>query len=108
MSFDDALAERIRDLCAGDATVTERRMFGGLAFLSSGRLFAGVIGRDLMLRAGDAALAQPHARPMDFTGRPLSGLVFVGSEGYESDTDLSAWIALARRYVAANPPRKRR
>ena len=108
MAFDATLAERVRDLCTGDASVTERRMFGGLAFLTDGHLFAGIVGRDLMLRAGEAALDRPHARPMDFTGRPLSGMVFVSPEGCESDADLAAWVALARRYVAANPPKKRR
>ncbi len=108
MAFDATLAERVRDCCASDATVTERRMFGGLAFLTDGHLFAGIIGHELMLRAGDAALALPHTRPMDFTGRPMSGLVFVAPAGCESDADLTAWIARARRYVAAHPPKPRR
>jgi TfoX/Sxy family transcriptional regulator of competence genes len=63
--------------------VTEKKMFGGIAFLLDGAMFCGVSGGDLMVRVGaeahEAALARPHARPMDFTGRPMKGYVFVGS-----------------------------
>ena len=78
MAFDPGLAERIRDLLAGRRGVGERKMFGGLAFLLDGRMVVGIIDRTLMARVGPDrhadALALPHARPMDFTGRPMKGL----------------------------------
>ena len=85
MAYDQKLADRIRALVAGRPGVSEKAMFGGLAFLLDGRMFCGVNKDDLMVRAGparhDEALAKPHARSMDFTGRPMKGYVFVGAEG---------------------------
>ncbi len=84
-------------------------MFGGLTFMVAGHMAVGVAGDELMVRVGpdgyDDALAQPHAREMDFTGRALNGFVFVGTSGFESDEDLSAWIARGVR-LADSLPRK--
>ena len=75
MAFDEGLAERIRDTLDSVAGVTERKMFGGLAFMLHGNMFVGVIGSMLMARVGPeqytAALRHPHAREMNFTGRPM-------------------------------------
>lgn len=87
-------------------------MFGGVAFLLRGHMCCGVVGEDLMLRVGAGAeakaLARPHARPMDFTGRPLKGFVFVAAPGYESDRDLAAWVSRAVRFVRSLPPKASR
>ena len=87
--------------------VVEKKMFGGLAFMLHGNMCVGVSGDDLMVRVGpDAyaeALAQPHAREMDFTGKPLRGFVYVDPLGFESDEDLAAWIERGARFVRSLP-----
>lgn len=84
-------------------------MFGGLAFMVRGHMTVGVRNEDLMVRVGrDAhadALAQPHARPMDFTGRPLEGFVYVGSAGLEADDDLEEWIGRGLSFAESQPPK---
>jgi len=96
MAYDQKLADRIRALVAGRPGVSEKAMFGGLAFLLDGRMFCGVNKDDLMVRAGparhDEALAKPHARSMDFTGRPMKGYVFVGAEGCRTSKMLAPWV----------------
>jgi TfoX/Sxy family transcriptional regulator of competence genes len=103
MAYDESLAKRIRPLLADLEGVTERKMFGGLAFMLKGKMFVGIIGEDLMVRVGpDAharALSKPHARPMDFTGRPMKGYVFVGPEGLRSREELAHWIRQAVDFV---------
>jgi TfoX/Sxy family transcriptional regulator of competence genes len=107
MAFDEGLAERIRDTLAGVPGVTERRMFGGLAFMLHGNMFVGVVGGTLMARVGPdqhgAALHRPHAREMDFTGRPMKGYVYVDEAGTAEDADLAAWIETCRVYAATLP-----
>lgn len=93
----EALAQRIRALMRALPGYDEKRMFGGLCFLLNGNMCCGVTKEArLMVRVGpDAyagALAQPHAREMDFTGRPLTGFVFVEAGGIESDDQLAGWI----------------
>jgi TfoX/Sxy family transcriptional regulator of competence genes len=103
MAFDEHLGDRIRRILGTHPALTERRMFGGLAFMLEGRMFCGVIGEDLMVRVGpDAApklLARPHVRPMDFTGRPMRGYVYVAPEGCGSEKDLSFWLEAGARFV---------
>ena len=96
MAYDEALAERIRGLLKRRRGVSERKMFGGLAFLVSGNMACGVVGKELMVRVGsdayEEALSQRHVREMDFTGRPLRGMVYVAARGIRSDADLKAWV----------------
>ena len=109
MAYDEELAARIRSHLAGRDDVTERKMFGGIAFMVGGHMCCGVTGDDLMLRLGaegaDAALEDPHARPMDFTGRPMTGFVYVAPEGTTSERDLGSWIDRALELVTALPPK---
>ena len=106
MAYDEGLAERIRDVI-GTRGVVEKKMFGGLCFMVRGHMCCGVTGEELMLRVGpeqfDAALKRKHARKMDFTGRPMKGFVFVGSEGLESDDALEEWIQFGRKFVKTLP-----
>lgn len=106
MAFDEELAARVRRALASRGDVEEKRMFGGLTFMVAGRMCCGVSGRDLMVRCGasayEEALARPHARPMDFTGRPLKGFVFVAPEGHARDTDLREWVALGVAHAEAD------
>jgi TfoX/Sxy family transcriptional regulator of competence genes len=77
MAYDEQLAERIRRAIGPRPDVTEKKMFGGVAFLQRGKMFCGLATEDLMVRIGpercEAALTEAHVRPMDFTGRPMNG-----------------------------------
>ncbi len=107
MGYDAGLAQRLREVFAGRADVDERRMFGSVAFMLRGNMLCGILGERLMVRVGPAqyesALARPHAGEMDFTGRPMKGFVSVAPEGFESDSDLLEWLAIAERFVGALP-----
>jgi TfoX/Sxy family transcriptional regulator of competence genes len=109
VAYDEALADRIRDALADRDDVTERKMFGGLAFMVSGNMCCGVIGSDAMLRLGeeavDGALDEPHARPMDFTGRPMKNMVYVAPAGLEDDGDLRRWVGRALAFATSLPPK---
>ncbi len=84
-------------------------MFGGLAFMVNGHMCCGIVGEDLVVRTGvgtyHEALSQPHARPMDFTGRPMRGFVYVGPRGYQSTSMLSSWIQRGLGFVLSLPPK---
>lgn len=109
MAYDEGLAQRVREVFADSPNVTEKKMFGGLAFMFSGHMCCGISGDTLMLRVGPAqyeeALARVHAREMDFTGKSMKGFVYVDPAGLESDVDLNDWVALGRSYVATLPPK---
>jgi TfoX/Sxy family transcriptional regulator of competence genes len=109
MAYDEALANRVRSELDGAAGLTERKMFGGLAFLVHGHMACGLVGDELMVRVGadayDEALAQPEARAMDFTGRPMRGMVMVSAAGVASRRDLARWVARGARFVATLPPK---
>jgi hypothetical protein len=110
VAFDEDLAERVREaLPAGVmARVTERKMFGGLAFMLDGNMLVGIVGDELMARLGpdaaDAALERPHVREMDFSGRPMKGMVFVGPGALEGE-ELTGWVSSALDFVGTLPPK---
>ena len=108
MAYDEGLAQRIREIL-GRARVTEKRMFGAVAFLSRGHMFAGIVGDTLMARIGPKlyadALREPHVREMDFTGRPMKGYVFVEPPRIEQDDALERWIVTSRTFVRSLPPK---
>ena len=109
MAFDEGLAQRLREILAAREDVVEKKMFGGLAFMVSGNMCCGVLGEDLMARVGAAQYASllqlPHARPMDFTGKPLKGFVYVGHEGIASDGDLAVWVGRCLEFTDSLPPK---
>ena len=111
MAYDRALALRIHKALARRRGVTEKAMFGGLAFLLQGRMFCGIVGDELMVRVGpDAhagALARRHVRPMDFTGRPMKGYVFVAAKGLRSAAALARWVSAGADFVARLGPKRR-
>ena len=84
-------------------------MFGGIAFLLGGNMCVGVVGEELMVRVGptayDEALAKPHARAMDFTGKPLRGMVYIAEAGIRSDRGLSGWIERGVVFAGSLPPK---
>lgn len=107
MAFDEGLAQRVREALVERSGITERRMFGGLAFLVDGKMFVGISGPKLMARVGVEryrdALALPDVREMDFTGRPLKGYVYVEPPGLEDDEALRAWVSWCASHVAGLP-----
>jgi len=109
MAFDEGLAERLRDLVGDDPDLRERRMFGGLAFMHRGNMAFCVVGDELMVRVGpDAwpdAVQLPHAREMDFTGRSMKGMVYVGTAGFAEDDDLRSWVDRGLDFTGSLPPK---
>jgi len=107
MAYDEGLAERIRGLFDERSDVSEKRMFGGIAFMIRGHMAIGVVKDDLMVRVGpdayDTLVREPHARRMDFTGRPMKGFLYVASTGLEADAALERWVGYGVRYVASLP-----
>ena len=114
MAYDETLAQRIREVSRDRRVVVERKMFGGLAFLYRGRMCCGIVGNDLMIRVADdefdAVMREPHVRPMDFTGKPLKGFVYVSPSGFRTPAALRAWLARGERFVrqkSARPAKSR-
>jgi TfoX/Sxy family transcriptional regulator of competence genes len=109
MAYDENLAQRMRVYLADQEDLQERKMFGGLAFMVRGHMCCGVVGNELMVRVGSeqytAALAQPHAREMDFTGRPMKGMVMVATDGVVSNEALGQWIQRGITFVSSLPPK---
>lgn len=95
MAYDERLASRVRAVLA-EYDISERKMFGGLAFLLDGNMCCGIIGDRLMVRVGpnayETALARPHCAPMDFNGKPMRGMVYVEPAGLTSKASLSRWV----------------
>ncbi len=109
MAFDAGLAQRIREVLGERPGLSERRMFGGLAFMLNGHMFVGLVGSTLMARVGTSrhanALTLPHVREMDFTGRPMKGYVYVDPPGLAEDEELEAWIDRCVGFVSTLPPK---
>ena len=108
MAYDEQLAERIRrSLRKARVRFEEKRMMGGLCFMVDGKMCVGVEKDRLMARidpaAYDAALRRKGCAPMDFTGRPMRGFVFVNSAGVTTDAELESWLKLALEF---NPKAK--
>ena len=112
MAYSEALAERIRVALTGTTGVSEKRMFGGIAFMLHGHMFVGVVDSTLMARVGpeqyDAALSRPYVREMDFTGKPLRGYVYVDPAGIRTAIDLQAWTKKCVRFVSTLPKKAKK
>ena len=110
MAYNEKLAQRIREALAGDSAITEKTMFGGIAFLREGLMLVGVSNSALMARVGRVcyrnSLDREHVRVMDFTGKPMQGYVFVDAPGIETDDQLRFWIERCEEFVATLPPKK--
>jgi TfoX/Sxy family transcriptional regulator of competence genes len=109
MPYNAHLEERILAVIGNWENTTQKKMFGGVCHLLSGNMFCGVYRDFLILRLGEArseqALKQPHVRPMDITGRPMKGWVMVAAEGFAVDGGLANWLAQAREFAGALPPK---
>jgi len=107
MAFDEQLANRLRELFEGNLDIREKKIFGGLAFMCRGHMFVGIIGGELMARIGPEhypdALQQAHVRPMDFTGRPMKGYVFIAPQGITSNHSLEKWTERCLHFIDTLP-----
>ena len=109
MAYDRDLAARLRTALEGTEGVTEMEMFGGLGFMVDGNMCCGVIDERLMARIGpeayEGALEERHVTPMDFTGRPMRGFVYVEPAGLETAVELQEWVDRALEFVGTLPPK---
>jgi TfoX/Sxy family transcriptional regulator of competence genes len=107
MAYDDALADRVRAELADEPELTERKMFGGIAWLVGGNLAVGVRGEDLMVRVGaegaPEALARPYARQSYMGEREMKGWILVAPDGVADDADLADWIRNGAEYARSLP-----
>lgn len=110
MAYDEGLAHRVREILEERPGFSEKKMFGGLCFLVNGNMAGGIVGSELMLRVGpdsyEESLALDHAREMDFTGRSLKGMIYVGEEGIAEDDDLAAWVERGYFFAASLAPKE--
>jgi hypothetical protein len=111
MAFDEALADRVRNELEARDGITEKRMFGGIAFLLDGKMAVGVIEDELVVRLGEEdaakALAEEGVREMDFTGRPMKGWVFVDPEKAGGEDGFAEWVDAGVAYAASLPAKQR-
>ena len=110
MAYDEELANRIRELVAGETGVTEKRMFGGLAFLIGGNMSVAASGQGgLMVRVDpdetDALLEKPHAQPFVMRGREMRGWLRVDDEGVRTKRRLEPWVRRGVAYARTLPPK---
>jgi len=107
MAFDDKLAERIRKQLGKRRGLTEKKMFGGLAFLLNGNMCCGVHGQEMIVRLDpeqtDQALSQRHTRIFDLSGRPMKGWILVQPEGLTTQAALAKWIQVGLKYSSSLP-----
>lgn len=112
MAFDEALAVRIRAVLNNRRDVVEKQMFGGVAFMVRGHMSCGIVGSSLMVRVdpteAEALLQEPAVRPMDFTGRPMRGFLFVDPPGIRNSSSLQAWVDRATAHAEAKPRKIKR
>jgi TfoX/Sxy family transcriptional regulator of competence genes len=99
MAYNEKLADRVRTALAGITKLTEKKMFGGVAFMVNDKMCLGVDKDDLILRCApedtDELLLKKGVRPFDLTGRPMKGWLLVGPEGTKSKADFDYWTKLA-------------
>ncbi len=107
MAYDEKLADRIRKVLARRKALTEKKMFGGIAFMLQGNMCCGVLNNGLILRVGPEhaakALKKPHTRRFDITGRPMKGFIVVLPPGYKADEALRKWVRHAADFASSLP-----
>lgn len=115
MAYNEALAQRIREMLPAQIKIEEKKMMGGLTFMVNGKMCVGILRDDLMARLDpevyETALTRKGCREMDFTGKPMKGFVFISPEGTNRQADLAYWIGLAldfNKKAKASKPRKKK
>jgi TfoX/Sxy family transcriptional regulator of competence genes len=111
MAYDEELANRIRELVAGEPGLTEQRMFGGLAFLIGGNMSVAASGQGgLLLRVDpdetEALVEKPHAQPFVMRGREMQGWLRVDDEGVRTKRQLEPWVRRGVAYARSLPPKR--
>ena len=111
MAYDEALADRIRDLVDADPHVSEKKMFGGLAFLVAGNMAVAVSGRGgLMVRVDpeetEAVATEPHAGPFEMRGRPVDGWLRIDADGLRRSAELERWVERGVAYARSLPSKR--
>jgi TfoX/Sxy family transcriptional regulator of competence genes len=111
MAYDEDLANRIREIVAGEDGITEKKMFGGLAFLIGGNMSVSASGQGgLLLRVDpaetEALLAEPHAEPFVMRGRAMEGWLRVAPEGVRTKRELERWVARGVAYARLLPAKQ--
>ena len=110
MAYDEGLAERIRELLQDHSDLQEKKMFGGLCFMHADHMCCGIVGDTLMVRVGperyEESLENKYARELDFTGKPMRGMVYVAAEGIQEDDELTDWLHVSIDFVSSLPPGK--
>jgi len=111
MAYDEDLANRVRELVLTEEGVTEKRMFGGLAFLIDGNMSVSASGQGgLLLRVApaetDALLRKPHAHPFEMRGRVMQGWLRVDAEGLRTKRQLERWVARGTAYARSLPAKR--
>jgi TfoX/Sxy family transcriptional regulator of competence genes len=109
VAYDEALADRVRELISVRGEVREQKMFGGIAWMLDGNMACGVVGDDLLVRVGpedtDRALAEEHTRPFEMGGRTSRGFVLVAPDGTNDEGDLAGWVDAGADFAASLPPK---
>ena len=107
MAYDERLTDRVRKALGDTMSVTERKMFGGIAFMVRGNMCCGVIDDRLMVRVGpeayDKTIKLAHAAPMDYTGKAMRGIVYVSSDGTGTARRLKTWVRRGLDFVHTLP-----
>ncbi len=111
MAYDTELADRIRELVAGEAGLTEQKMFGGLAFLIGGNMAVAASGQGGVLvrvdpAESEALVAGTNARPMEMRGREMAGWLRVAAEDVRTERELARWVELGTRFARSLPPKR--
>lgn len=112
MAYDERLAERVRELLAGEAGVTEQKMFGGLGFLIGGNMAVGVSGQGgILVRVdpaeSDGLVETTEAYPMEMRGRSMAGWLRVDPEHLETAMQLEPWVARGTAYARSLPAKRK-
>lgn len=111
MAYDEALAQRVREILRKKRGITERKMFGGIAFMLRGHMLVGIGKGPFLARVGplnyERVLAMDDVREMNFTGRPMRGYVYVGANALKSPAALKRWVQLCADFVATLPPKNK-
>ena len=111
MAYDEGLAGRIRDLVAGEPSLTEQKMFGGLAFLIGGNMAVAASGQGgVLVRVdpdeSDDLVATTPATPMEMRGRSMRGWLRVGPEHVSTEKELTAWVERGTAYARSLPAKR--
>jgi TfoX/Sxy family transcriptional regulator of competence genes len=109
MPYNEEIDRRVEKTILGWKNTDRRNMFGGVCHLLNGNMFCGVYKDFLILRLGEEkggkALALPHVRPFDITGKPMKGWVMVEQDAFKADHELAGWLHQAKEFVSSLPPK---